>query len=386
MAPIEHRHIVVGIETDPTRYYGELPCRPALLDRLAAEQVLAHIAADLTGIFPVISQFTLSMAGGLYDQTQVLRPNLPVFSALETLQQSSNPGSDFHPRLLSVGASEGQMPLPDLQPFEQIPLGLLQILPLLLTGPPELLDVLNNEMEHLFLEHGQLSAHSAKGLETHFQITVNHARFMTITDLTAMLRIQLEHHGFLPLWKLLDAAMTPPRDELVVRTPTGHTFKWKDGAVHSVFESFDWWAKFGGGAEIPSTDRQLQTAYADWTREFRRYLTMLNAHGVRVRQYLPGLEDAELEDSFFLEESTAVPSASAAKVTEHSTNDLGAVAVTVVSGNRQMNFYPLLAHGLNDLHEFIRKQGLSGDVAFPGIICYDEITRQLSADSLPSLK
>jgi hypothetical protein len=386
MASIEHRHILVGIETDPTRYHGERPRRPALLDRLAAEQVLAHIAADLTSMFPVIRHFTLSMAGGLYDQTQVIRPTLPVFSALETLQQSGNPGGDFQPRLLSIGASDGQMPLPDLQPFEDIPLGLLQILPLLLTGPAEQLDKLSNEMEHRFFEHGQLSAHSAKGLESHFQISVNHARFMTITDLTAMLRMQLEHFGFLSLWELLDAAINPPDGELVVGTPAGLTLKWKNGAVHSVFESFDWWAKFGGGAQVQATDQQLQIAYADWTREYRRYLTMLNAHGVRVRQHLPGLNDTELEDSFLLEESTAIPQESVATVTEHSTGELGTIAVTVVNGKRQINFYPLLAHGLNELHEFIREQGLSGDAAFPGSICYDENSRQLAPDTLPPLE
>jgi len=383
MASIIHRYILVGIETDPTRYHGEAASRPAMLDRLATEQILAHIAADLTSMLPAINHCTLSMVGGLFDQSQVLRPNMPVYSALETLQQSSNPGNDFQPRLLSIGASDGQMPLQDLQPFEDIPLGLLQILPLLLTGPAEQLDQLAEEMEHCFLEQGQLSAHSAKGLESHFQISVNHARFMTLTDLVVLLRLQLEHYGFLPLWELLDAAINPPNDVLEVSTSAGLKFKCQDGTVDSFFESFDWWAQCGGGAEIPAIDQQLQSAYADWTREYRRYLTMLDAHGVRVRQHLPGMEDAELQDSFLLEESTVEPTPSAATVTEHSTDDLGTVAVTVVSGTRQMNFYPLLAHGLNDLHQFIREQGYSGDVAFPGQILYDESLRQLTSDRLP---
>ncbi len=383
MASIVNRYILVGIETDPTRYHGETASRPAILDRVATEQVLAHISADLTSMLPATSHCTLSMAGGLFDQSQVLRPKLPLYSALETLQRSSNPGSDFQPRLLSIGASDGQMPLQDLQPFEDIPLGLLQILPLLLTGPAAQLEQLAEEMEHYFLEQGQLSAHSAKGLESHFQISVNHARFMTLTDLVALLRLQLEHYGFLPLWELLDAAMNPPNDVLEVSTSTGLKFKYLDGTVHSFFESFDWWAHHGGGAEIAAIDQQLQSAYADWTREYRRYLTMLNAHGVRVRQHLPGMEDAELKDSFLLEESTVNPTSSAATVTEHSTDDLGTVAVTVVSGIRQMNFYPLLAHGLNDLHQFIREQGYSGDVAFPGQILYDESLRQLTSDHLP---
>ena len=378
-----HQYILVGIETDPTRYHGEHASRPALLERVAAEQVLAHIAADLTAMFPAVSRCSLSMAGALFDQTQVLRPHLPVYSALETLQQSSNPGTDFQARLLSIGSNEGQMPLQELQPFEDIPLGLLQILPLLISGPAKYVEGLIDEMEHRFLEQGQVSAHSAKALESQFQVSINHARFMTITDLNALLRLQLEHYGFLSLWELLDAAMAPSMNALEVNTPEGLTFKWQDATVHSSFESFDWWAKYGGGAEKPADEQQLQSAYANWTREYRRYLTMLTAHGVRVSQHLPGLEDAELTTTFLLEESTRPPEPSAAPVTAHSVDDLGIIAVTVVSGGRQMNFYPLQASGLNDLHQFIRDQGYSGDIAYPAQLCYDESSRQLVAETLP---
>ena len=109
---------------------------------------------------------------------------------------------------------------------------------------------------------------------------------------------------------------------------------------------------------------------------------MLTAHGVRVSQHLPGLEDAELSDSFLLEESTYTPGQSTAQVTAHSADDLGTIAVTVISDIRQMNFYPLQANGLNDLHQFIREQGYSGDVAYTGQLRYDENSRQLMAESL----
>lgn len=383
MTSILHQHILVGIETDPTRYHGEHASRPALLGRTGAEQVLAHISADLTGMFPAVNRCSLSMAGALFDQTQVLRPHLPVFAALETLQQSSNPGADFQARLLSIGASEGQMPLPGLQPFKDIPLGLLQVLPLLISGPAEYVTGLAAEMEHRFLESGQVSAHSAKALESQFQVSVNHARFMTLTDLNAMLRLQLEAYGFLPLWELLDAAMSPSTTPLEVSTPSGLVFKWQDDSVRSFFESFDWWARYGAGADKPADHHQLQTAYADWTREYRRYLTMLDAHGVSVSQHLAGHEDTAITDSFLLEESSMTPEPSAAPVTAHSADDLGIMAVTVVTGRRQMNFYPLQASGLNDLHRFIRQQGYSGDVAYPGRLCYDESSRQLTAESLP---
>jgi len=384
MASIEHRHILVGIETDPTRYHGELAQRPALLNRVAAEQILSHIAADLTALFPSINRCTLSMAGALFDQTQLIRPGSPVFAGLETLQQSSNPGDEFLPRLLSIGASEGRMPLESLQPFTDIPLGILQILPILLTGPKNLVEELSGEMEHIFFEKGQLSAHSAKGIESQFRVSVNHARFMTITDLNALLHLQLKHFGALALWELLDAALNQSPEPLEVQAKNGLTFKWHNGAVHAFFESFDWWSIHGEGMKLDAKSGALQSAYAERTLEYRRYLTTLEAHGVSVNQHLPGLEDAVLEDSFLMEESTVIPKKTAVPVTEHSTLETGIIAVTVASGKRQINFYPLKPRGLNDLHQFIREQGLGGDIAYPGHICYDEHSRQLVSDTLPA--
>jgi hypothetical protein len=380
MNSIRHQYFMVGIETDPTRYHGEAPGRPALLDKAAAEQILAHIAADLTSLLPAISGCSISMAGALFDQTQILRPQFSVFEALQNLHQSSNPGGDFQSRLLSIGAVAGKMPVAELQPIESIPLGLLQVLPLLISGPVELVDSLATEMEHLFLDQGQLSAHSAKGLETHFRISVNHARFMTMVDLNAMLRMQLDHFGFLPLWELLDAALNIPENVMQTQNPGGPDFRWQDGAVHGEFQTFDWWAKHGGGADKPAGDQQLQSAYAAWTREYRQYLTLLEAHNIRVNQYLAGLDDAPLTDTFLLEESTIEPGQSAATVTEHSADDLGIVALTVVQGARQINFYPLQASGLNDLFQYIQQQGYSGDIAYTGNICYDEDLRQLVAE------
>ena len=383
MATIRHRHILVGIETDPTQYHGENANRPALLDHEGAQQVVAHVAIDLRDMFPAINRCALSMAGALYDRAQVLRPQLPVYGALEKLQQSANPGSDFQPSSLGIGADNGRMPLQELQPFETIPPGSLQILPLLVSGPAENMDEVAVEMEHPFPGQGQLSERSAKDLGTHFQISVNRARFMTITDLSTLLRQQLEYYGFLPLWKLLDAAITQTDIVLEVHTPGGPRFRWCKGAVHSFFESFDWWAKYGSGSDTPASDQQLQSAYVDWTRKYRRYQTVLGAHGVKVSQHLPGLEDVELEDSFLLEESTVLPGQNAAALTEHSAEDLETIAVTVASGNRQMNFYPLQPSGLNDLHRFIRKEGYSGGIAYPGRILYDENSRQLVSETFP---
>jgi len=364
---------LVAIETDATRYYGANAARPRLLGATDAEQMLAHVAADLKSLLPDISNCSLIAAGALFDQTQILRPAYPVFSALEAVST----GKRFKPGLVSVGAENGKMPVEDLQPGNDIPLGLLQLLPLVIHGPAPLVEELGQAMEYRFLEEGQVSAHSAAWLETAFGIRINHARLMTATDLNAMLRLQLEHFGFLPIWELLDAALSGAGETRVVTTDTGNEYEWKDGAVQISFQSFDYWASRGGGAKVFAARQALAPGYAEWSREVRQYITTLKAHGLEIRFHLPG-DGRLLEGTFFAEASEAVPADNAAAITEHSYGELGTIAITVHDGTRVENYYPLCPQGLNDIHSFLRTQVENRQtIAFPGSILYDEKARVL---------
>ena len=377
--------ILVAIETDATRYYGANARRPGVLAAADAEQLLAHLAADLRALLPQVTACSLIAVGAVYDQVQLLRPGYPVFRALEAVARddraSGGEARPFRAGLVSVGGANGVLPQPGLQPLDDIPLGLMQLLPVVVHGPAERVRELGQAMEYRFLEEGQLSAHSAAWLEQAFGIDVNHARFMTVTDLNAMLRMQLEHFGFLPLWELLDSALHDDDATLTVKGGMGQCFELRDGAVHAEFQSFDHWANQGAGAGHPAARQQLAAAYADWTREVRQYATTLAAHGLPVRFRLPG-ETTELDGSWFREPGRHARGSFDAAVTEHSFGDLGTIAVTVVHEDRSDNFYPLTAQGLNDIHDHLR--GRIPDkhtVAFPGTLLYDERDRCLVADT-----
>jgi hypothetical protein len=379
-AKTDFYRILVAIETDATRYYGPKASRPALLAPSEAEQLLAHVAADLKNLLPDISACSLITVGALFDQTQVLRPGYPVFSALEA--SATRRGADaFKAGLVSIGAKEGKMPLEALQPLDNIPLGLLQLLPVVVHGPAGLVAELGQAMEYRFIEEGQVSAHSAAWLETAFGIRINHGRLMTLTDLNAMLRLQLEHFGFLPLWELLDAAMIGREEPLEVRTESGRRFEWKDGRVHATFETFDYWASAGAGAKVSAARQALAEAYGAWTRETRQYLTTLKAHGLEVCFHRPG-EEQGLGGSFFSEPSEGRSADGDSAITEHSYAELGTIAITVSEDGQLENFYPLTPQGLNDVHAHLRERLAGGHtVAFPGSILYDEKSRRLIADS-----
>ncbi|MFT5138803.1 MAG: hypothetical protein ACI9H8_000740 [Lysobacterales bacterium] len=385
MSELAYKRILVAIETDATRYHGENASRPVLLEPLATEQILAHISTDLKNQFPEISACSICLAGAVFDQTQLMRPDYPIYECLEDLSKAKQTGRDFEPALLGIGSQAGRMANSDLQPDDDIPLGLLQILPLVFSGDPALVDGIAESMEHRFLESGQLSAHSAKALESHFEIAVNHARFMTVTDLNAMLNLQLEHFGFLPLWQLLDAAINQPTINLEVTGREGQLFKWTGTAVRCTFETFDYWAGQGQGKTVAAQGQLLAKAYSDWTRGYRQYLTTLAAHAVPLEQVRADDSSQLLNSTYLIEASNYQSRHEALQVTEHSSGELGTVAVSVVGESGLQHYYPLVSSGLNDLHAAIRDEfGVSGGLSFPGSILYDESSRQLRPDTTHS--
>jgi len=372
--------VLVAIETDATRFYGANASRPTLLSTTDSEQMLAHIATDLKALLPEISSCSLIAAGALFDQTQVLRPFYPVFRALEAVSTNGH-AENFKPGLISIGASNGEMPSVDLQPLPDIPPGLLQLLPVVIEGPSELVSGLGQAMEYRFIEEGQLSAHSAAWLESAFGISLRHARMMTLTDLNAMLHMQLKHFGFLPLWELLDAALSESTGPVRVQTKGGQEFYWENGAVHTRFETFDSWASDGSGAHIIPERQALAAGYGEWTRQVRQYLTTLIAHGLDVRFHL-SVDDTPLEGTFLKEVSKSAPGAGDSTITEHSYSELGTIAVTVRNEGTVENYYPLCSRGLNDIQTHIRTHvpGVHS-VAFPGTILHSEKTRKLVPDA-----
>ena len=372
--------IMVAVETDATRYYGANASRPGLLGISDSEQLLAHMAADLKSLIPGISHCSLIAAGALFDQTQLLRPSYPIFKALEAASVAER-AERFQPGLVSIGSEDGKMPLEELQPCEDIPLGLLQLMPLVIHGPANEVAELGQAMEYRFLEEGQVSAHSANWMETAFGVSINHARFMTLTDLNAMLRMQLDHFGFLPLWELLDAALNNRSEPLHLESEGRINYSWRDGAVHTEFETFDHWANEGGGSELTALHQVLAEGYGDWTREIRQYLTTLKAHGVEM-VFHQDRKDEPLEGSFFVEPGKLASHSKATTITEHSFKELGTVAVSLVIEGKLQNYYPLSPEGLNDIHASIRERVPGGNtVAFPGTILCDAPNRSLKGDS-----
>lgn len=381
MTALSHYEVLVGMETDATIYHGEDASCPAPLEKAGAEQLAAHLGADLSGLIPQMSRCTVTVAAALYDQTQVLRPGFPIFAALKNYAESSGEAHGQRPKLLSIGADNGQMPDPALQPDNDIPASVLQLLPMLISGESEQVKELADLMEHLFIEQGQLSANTSMWVQQTFGIKVIHGRFMTLLDLTAMLNLQLDSFNFTPLWELVECALFEPGGSVRVETGEGNSFHYTNGVIKSPFLTFDEWSVNGAGAQLDPRKHSLGQGYADWTRVQRQYLMTLRSHGLAVWQHLPGQAEQPEKERFLVEAKAGERQDGSVSITEHSVGELGTVAITAIRAGKQFNYYPLTPAGLNDIHSLLRETlGKDAALSFPGYICYDEEARCLVPD------
>jgi hypothetical protein len=150
---------------------------------------------------------------------------------------------------------------------------------------------------------------------------------------------------------------------------------------------------------LPPENRALSAAYADWTRDFRRFTNTLESLHIPVRISAPSGDRGAPGAGYRVEATYCVEtrptpaaaarkstqsSASRATLTEHSVGDLGTVAVTAASDDELAHYFPTRPEGLNDIHRDIARAIGIGDsrpaVAFPGTILYDERQRTLMPD------
>ena len=384
MSELSHYPCLLAIETDATSFHGAGARLPKLPDKTAAEQLIAHIAADLEGLLPGIRGTTLSTCAAVYDQTQVLRPGYPLFDALQQLLEASYQGQSFQPRLTSFAAADGRMPHIGLQPAADIPLSMLVLIPALVSGEPDAISSLAYVMESRFMEHGQVSAGHAQWLAATFDIEILHARYMTVTDLAAMLRMQLDSVGFLHLWELLDHALNLPLEPCEIETPSGSYFKYSDAVVTSRLLTFDQWAA-GPGAGIEADQRALSEGFCIYTQQQRQYLVSLAAHGIPIVHQSADGSNIDPDQLYFCDIQPAPDITDPATLTYHSNLDLGTIAMTVIHGDTQYDYYPLLPSGLAAIEQRIAEQlGDNPVIAYSATICMDAVRRRLLPESMAS--
>jgi len=411
---LRHYPGLLAIELDPQRS-DPTGAPPEPLSVAAATALAGHLAKDLNHILDGIEHLGLILPGALYDQTEVLRPGLPLIVALAELYHGSSRGSAFEPRLIALGTDRGFFPVAAINPLRQPGSGPLLLLPFCFVGPADDIARLARVMEDTLLQNGQVSPATGEAVRQGFGLAALNLSFATVGDLCALLRVQLDANDFLPLWELLEHAWFERPGTCSAALDAGNRFLVAGDHAHTLFYTFDDWAQFGPGRTLPAAE--LSAGYRGWARAQRQYTLALEAYGLHVRRVLanPRLEEtlATANDETALAAFREIPCLSGDYLVErifhnHSENperqmlvthqadgELGTLAYTVTGLDadgqlvRLEHHYPLQPRGVQVIAEQLIQrcveQGSERRVLHPGQLLYSEIGRGLRAATVADL-
>jgi hypothetical protein len=172
------------------------PAAPRPPGRLPAAQAGAlaeHVGRDLAKLVPELRGLDLAFAAAHFDPAEVLRPGWPVHQRLIELHARA-PGRDQGPRLLAFGAdADGEVPMP-MQADPALAGGSLRVLPFIVTGDEALVTGRRRDGGKL-LALGMAQPDTALLAQDAFGAQIEHARYLTVHDLAAMMSMQYDNQG-----------------------------------------------------------------------------------------------------------------------------------------------------------------------------------------------
>jgi len=294
---------VLTVEIEPEKAIQGRPPEP--LSRENAELLAGAVADDLRRIVgEEVANAGLIMPAGLYDLTELLRPGLPMVEALLDLYRGSLRGGAFQPQLLALGTAGGRFPGAGLAPARRRGAGPLLALPLALVAPGETLDPLRRSLEQVLLEKGRASLATDRTIRQLFGVEPVHLSYATFHDLSALMKVQLEHAGFGELWQLVEGALYRPDAIEKIDTSTGNTFLGFGGIVYTPIRTFN-----DHATQANTESEATGNAYVEWAKIQRQYTLALEHHGIEVRhcRAQPGIDAADAEVAMSVAQAAALP-------------------------------------------------------------------------------
>ena len=258
---------------------GSAP-RTAALRPADAGVLVERVGRDLAALVPAIRELDLSLAAAHFDPAEALRPGWPLHRRLEELHQRA-PGRNSGPRMIAFGADEnGEVPLP-FQSAEDLRGGALRVLPFLLSSDSHhTLAEVAERLEAVLLETGMAQPDTALLAQDAFGAQIEHARYLTLHDLAAMMAMQYGHGGLDALWPVIETALLAPADEAWLDEVPEPLLRYVDGEVRiALFEPAAWRARY---MPEEKTDEQLERAYGFFQARQQQFAAVLEAHGIPV--------------------------------------------------------------------------------------------------------
>lgn len=237
------------------------------------------VGRDLAALVPDAGALDLVLAAAHFDPAEALRPGWPLHRRLKELQARA-PGRDAGARIIAFGADAGgSVPLP----FTADPAlrgGSLRVLPFLLRGDAAVAGAVADAFEATLLDTGMVQPETALRGQDAFGARIEHARYLTLHDLAAMVALQYEHLGLAPLWPLIETALLAPSREARIDAPPEPLLRYADGEARiALFAPAAWRARYQPGVD---DENRLRRGFMHFEMRQRQFAAVLGAHGIDV--------------------------------------------------------------------------------------------------------
>ena len=282
---------------------GDAPVARAALAQVDVGALAALVARDLARFAPEAASLELLTVGAHYDPVEVLRPGWPLHRELDELAARAPRGEGGAPagrdgdvaasgNIIAFGAHDGRLP-GALTPSPDFIGGPLRLVPFLLGGSPDARRRGDNAMvarvgeafERELLERGMAGADTALAAQEAFGLQVEHARYLTVHDLAAMMAMQYDHAGLAPLWPLLETALLAPDGEAWLDAPPEPLVHYADREARiALFTPAAWHARYASGVACDSDEdrERLGRQHQHFEARQRQFAAVFGAHGIAV--------------------------------------------------------------------------------------------------------
>jgi hypothetical protein len=258
---------------------GSAVARDALAQSEAGA-LAALVARDLAGFSIDAASLQLVTVGAHYDPVELLRPGWPLHRELDQLAARAPLATYGSGRIIAFGGHGGQLP-GTLAPSPDFAGGPLRLLPFVLSGDATVIARVGDAFERDLLERGMAGADTALAAQGAFGLTVEHARYLTVHDLSAMTAMQYEHVGLAPLWPLIEAALLAPDSEEWLDAPPEPLLHYCEHEVRiALLSPSAWHARYA--ADMQADDARLERRFEQFQARQRQFAAVLGAHGVAV--------------------------------------------------------------------------------------------------------
>lgn len=253
---------------------AQSPC----LQQARAGELAALLARDLAKWVPEVRDCDFTILAALFDPVEILRPGFPLHAELERLTAQA-PGQG-QARMIALGANENALP-ETLAPSKEFAEGPFRLVPFLLRGDAELIQNVGEELESRLLDIGMAPADTALFAQENFKAQIEHARYLTVHDLAAMMAMQYEHAGLKNVWPLIETALLAPDEICWCDAMPEPLALYRDGEIHMTLLDADDWQSLGYCADEISPER-CEFLFAQFEMRQRQMAALFQAHGLEV--------------------------------------------------------------------------------------------------------